>query len=48
MTRNLKTLIFDCLCLTEGLITFLLTTDGEGSVFNSSSTTFVWPLYAAW
>jgi hypothetical protein len=39
MTSHFKSLIFDCLSLSEGLITTLSTTDGEAPDFNRSSTT---------
>ena len=47
MTRYLKSLIFECLSFTEGLITSLLTTDGEAPDFNRRSTTTILPRLAA-
>jgi hypothetical protein len=47
MTRHLKSLIFDCLSFTEGLITSLSTTDGEAPAFNRRLTTSVSPSPAA-
>jgi len=47
MMRHLKSLIFDCLSSTEGLITSLSTTDGEAPAFNRRSTTAVLPSHAA-
>jgi hypothetical protein len=47
MTRYLKSLIFDCLNLTEGLITSVSTTDREAPAFNRRSTTSVLPRNAA-
>ena len=41
MTRHLKSLIFDSLSFTEGLITSLSTTDGEAPAFNRMSTNSV-------
>ena len=41
MTRHLKSLIFDSLSFTEGLITSLFTTDGEAPPFNRMSTNSV-------
>jgi hypothetical protein len=40
---HLKSLIFDCLSFTEGLITLLLTTDREAPALNRRSTTSVVP-----
>jgi hypothetical protein len=47
MTRHLKSLIFDSLSFTEGLITALSTTDGEAPAFNRMSTNCVLPVLAA-
>jgi hypothetical protein len=47
MTRHLKSLIFDSLSFTEGLITALSTTDGEAPAFNRMSTNSVSPVCAA-
>ena len=47
MTSHLKSLIYDCLSFTEGLITRLSTTDREAPDFNRRSTTSVLPKYAA-
>ena len=47
MTRHLKSLIFDSLSFTEGLITALFTTDGEAPAFNRMSTNSVLPVLAA-
>jgi hypothetical protein len=47
MMRHLKSLIFDCLSFTEGLITWLFSTDKEAPAFNKWSTTSVLPLSAA-
>ena len=47
MTRHCKSLIFDCLNFTEGLITSLSTTDREAPDFNRRSTTSVLPSSAA-
>jgi hypothetical protein len=47
MTRHLKSLIFDSLSFTEGLITALPTTDGEAPAFNRMSTISVLALCAA-
>jgi hypothetical protein len=41
MTHHLKSLIFDCLSLSGGLINSLSTTDREAPDFNSRSTTSV-------
>jgi hypothetical protein len=47
MTRHLKSLIFDSLNFSEGLITSLSTTDGEAPAFNRMSTNSVSPFHAA-
>ena len=47
MTRHLKSLIFDSLSFTEGLITTLSTIDGEAPAFNRRSTNSVLPVIAA-
>ena len=47
MMRHLKGLIFDCHSFTEVLITFLFIAEDEAPVFNSRSTTSVWPVFAA-
>ena len=47
MTRHLKSLIFDCLSFTEGLITSSSTTDREAPAFKRRSTTSVLPTSAA-
>ena len=47
MTRHLKSLIFDSLSFTGGLITSLSTTDSEAPAFNSMSTNSVSPVPAA-
>ena len=47
MTRHLKSLIFDSLSFTEGLITILSTIDGETPAFNRRSTNSVSPVIAA-
>ena len=41
MTRHLKSLIFDSLSFSKGLITLLSTTDGEAPAFNRMSTTII-------
>jgi hypothetical protein len=41
MTCHCKSLIFDCLSFTEGLITSLSTTDREALAINRMSTTSV-------
>ena len=41
MSHHLKSLIFDCLSLSGGLINSLSTTDREAPDFNSRSTTSV-------
>jgi hypothetical protein len=45
--RHLKSLIFDCLGFTEGLITSLVTKEREAPAFNRWSTTSVLPPIAA-
>ena len=45
--RQSKSLIFDCLSFTEGLITSLFTTDREAPSFIRRSTTSVVPIAAA-
>jgi hypothetical protein len=47
MSHHLKSLIFDCLSFTEGLITSLSTTDRDAPDFNRRSTTSELPLAAA-
>ena len=47
MTCHLKSLIFDCLNFTEGLITSLSTTHREAPAFSRRSTTSVLPSSAA-
>ena len=47
MTRQLKSLIFDCLSFTEGLTTSMFGTDGEAPFFNRSSATSALPYIAA-
>ena len=47
MTRHLKSLIFDSLSFTEGLITSLFNTDGEAPDFNRRSTNSVSSVCAA-
>ena len=47
MTRHLKSLIFDSLSFSEGLITSLSTTDGEAPAFNRMSTTIISPISTA-
>ena len=47
MMHHLKSLIFDCLSFTEGLITSLSTTDGEAPALNRRSTISVLPSSAA-
>ena len=47
MTRHLKSLIFDSLSFSEGLITLLSTTDGEAPAFNRMSTTIISPFATA-
>ena len=42
-----KSVIFDWLSFTEGLITFLSTTYREAPAFIRRSTTLVWPFIAA-
>ena len=39
--HHLKSLIFDCISFTEGLITLLFTTDNEAPAINRRSTTSV-------
>ena len=45
--RHLKSLIFECLSFTEGLITSLFITDREAPDLKRRSTTSVFPLRAA-
>jgi hypothetical protein len=47
MTRHLKSLIFDSLSFSEGLITSLSTTDGEAPAFNRMSTISVSQFFTA-
>jgi hypothetical protein len=47
MNRHLKSLIFDCLSFTEGLITWLSTTDRKAPAFNRRSTNSVLPYLTA-
>jgi len=47
MMHHWKSLIFNCLSFTEGLITFSFTTDGEAPALNRSSTTSLRPCDAA-
>jgi hypothetical protein len=47
MTRYLKSLIFECLSFTEGLIILLVITDSEAPDFNRRSMTSVLPSRAA-
>jgi hypothetical protein len=47
MMHHLKSLIFDCLSFTEGLITSMSATDREAPAFNRRSTTSVLPFPAA-
>ena len=47
MRRHLKSLIFDSLSFTEGLITTLSTIDGEAPAFNRRSTNSVLPVSIA-
>ena len=47
MVHHLKSLIFECLSFTEGLITSLFTTDREAPAFIIRSTTSVLPTNAA-
>ena len=47
MTCHLKSLIFDCLIFTEGLITFLSNADGEAPDSNRLTIIFFVPSFAA-
>jgi hypothetical protein len=47
MTGQLKSLIFDCISFTGGLIICLVTTDREAPAFNRRSTASVLPPSAA-
>jgi hypothetical protein len=42
--HHLKSLIFDCLSFTDGLITLLFTTDSEAPAFSKRSTISVLPI----
>jgi YHS domain-containing protein len=45
--RHLNSLIFDCLSLTEGLITCLSTVDSEAPASSNTFVTSLWPFIAA-
>ena len=45
--RHCKSLISNCLSFTEGLITFLSTTETEAPALSRSVTTSIWPCDAA-
>jgi hypothetical protein len=45
---HLKSLIFDCISFTEGLITYLSTADTEAPASNRTFVTSVFPFTAAW
>jgi hypothetical protein len=47
MTHHLKSLIFDCLSFTEGLITLMSSTDGGAPAFNRRSTSSILPFPVA-
>jgi hypothetical protein len=47
MTRHLKSLIFDFLSFTEGLITSMSTRDGGAPAFNRRFTSSILPFHAA-
>ena len=44
---HLKSLIFDCISFTEGLITYLFTADSEAPASNRTFITSVFPSHAA-
>ena len=45
---HLKSLIFDCISFTEGLITLWSTADSEAPASNRTFVTSVCPYHAAW
>ena len=47
MTHHLKSLVFDCLSFTDGLITLEFTTDREAPLFIRIATAFALPYHTA-